>query len=165
MTGFGRPAPDGGRDIVVTEGAVNFRGPVDPSRVAAVVADLQKRPEVGAIFTRPASEGSMLGVVPGTLSFNAARWNHPRAAEILVSANWNDERNAAGFPGKTTQTGTAGHGTSSPFDVHNTLIAAGPDFREHSTSAVPTSNVDLAPTICCGCSAFRVPRDHDGPAD
>jgi len=27
------------------------------------------------------------------------------------------------------------------------LIAAGPDFREHSTSAVPTSNVDLAPTI------------------
>jgi arylsulfatase A-like enzyme len=147
VTGFGRPAPDGGRDIVVTEGAVNFRGPVDPSRVAAVVADLQKRPEIGAIFTRPASEGSMLGVVPGTLSFNAARWNHPRAAEILVSGNWSDERNAAGFPGKTTQTGTAGHGTSSPFDVHNTLIAAGPDFREHSTSAVPTSNVDLAPTI------------------
>jgi hypothetical protein len=126
---------------------VNFRGPVDPSRVAAVVAELQKRPEVGAIFTRPASDGSMLGVVPGTLSFNAARWNHPRAAEILVSGNWTDERNAAGFPGKTTQTGTAGHGTSSPFDVHNTLIAAGPDFREHSTSAVPTANVDLAPTI------------------
>ena len=147
VTGFGRPAPDGGRDIVVTEGAVNFRGPVDPSRVAAVVADLQKRPEVGAIFTRPASDGSMLGVVPGTLSFNAARWNHPRAGEILVSANWNDERNAAGFPGVTTQAGTAGHGTSSPFDVHNTLIAAGPDFREHSSSAVPTANVDLAPTI------------------
>jgi arylsulfatase A-like enzyme len=147
VTGFGRPAPDGGRDIVVTEGAVNFRGPVDPSRVAAVVADLQKRPEVGAIFTRPASDGSMLGVVPGTLSFNAARWNHSRAGEILVSANWNDEPNAAGFAGHTTQTGAAGHGTSSPFDVHNTLIAAGPDFREHSTSAVPTANVDLAPTI------------------
>ena len=147
VTGFSQPVASGGRDIVVTEGAVNFRGPVDPARVAAVVQELQKRPEIGAIFTRPASEGSMLGVVPGTLSFNVARWNHPRAAEILVSANWTDEKNAAGFPGRTTQTGTAGHGTSSPFDVHNTLIAAGPDFREQATSAVPTANVDLAPTI------------------
>jgi arylsulfatase A-like enzyme len=41
----------------------------------------------------------------------------------------------------------AGHGTSSPYDIHNTLIAAGPDFKEHVTSTVPTSNVDLAPTI------------------
>ena len=89
----------------------------------------------------------MLGIVPGTLSFNAARWNHARASEIMVSGNWTDERNSAGFAGKTTQTGTAGHGTSSPFDIHNTLIAAGPDFREHTSSSVPTANVDLAPTI------------------
>ena len=41
----------------------------------------------------------------------------------------------------------AGHGTSSPYDIHNTLIAAGPDFREHGTSTVPTANVDLAPTL------------------
>ena len=27
VTGFSQAAPDGGRDIVVTEGAVNFRGP------------------------------------------------------------------------------------------------------------------------------------------
>jgi len=147
VTSFSKPLPGGGSDIVVTEGAVNFRGPVDAARVATIVRELQKRPEIGAIFTRPASERSMQGVVPGTLSFNVARWNHPRAAEILVSGNWTDEKNAAGFPGKTTQTGTAGHGTSSPFDVHNTLIAAGPDFREHATSAVPTANVDLAPTL------------------
>jgi arylsulfatase A-like enzyme len=147
VSGFSKPVPEGGRDIVVTEGAVNVRGPADPSRVAAVVAELQHRREVGAIFTRPAVEGSMLGVVPGTLSFNVARWNHPRAGEILVSGNWSDEKNAAGFAGKTTQAGTAGHGTSSPYDVHNTLIAAGPDFREHVTDDAPTSNVDLAPTL------------------
>jgi arylsulfatase A-like enzyme len=41
----------------------------------------------------------------------------------------------------------AGHGTSSPYDIHNTLIAAGPDFREHATSEIPTGNVDLAPTL------------------
>jgi arylsulfatase A-like enzyme len=86
-------------------------------------------------------------VVPGTLSFETARWNHPRSGQILVSANWTDEANAAGFRGTTTQGGVAGHGTSSPFDIHNTLIAAGPDFRERATSEVPTGNVDIAPTL------------------
>ena len=144
---FAKPRPDGAPDVVVTEGAINVRGTKDPARVAAIVADLQKRSEVGAIFTRPAAQGSMKGVVPGTLSFNAAHWNHARSGEILVSANWNAERNAAGFAGKTTQGGVAGHGTSSPYDIHNTLIAAGPDFREHATNPTPTSNVDLAPTL------------------
>ncbi len=144
---FAKTQSDGTPDIVVTEGAVNFRGSKDPARVAAVVADLQKRPEVGAIFTRPDGQGSMKGGVPGTLSFNVARWNHARSAEILVSANWSADKNAAGYAGRTTQNGVAGHGTSSPYDIHNTLIAAGPDFKEHVTSSVPTSNVDLAPTI------------------
>lgn len=144
---FARPLPDGSPDLVVTEGAINFRGAKDPVRVGAIVAALQQRPEVGAIFTRPASEGSMQGVVPGTLSFNVARWNHSRAAEILISGNWSQEKNEAGVAGKTTQGGVAGHGTSSPYDIHNTLIAAGPDFREHAVSTAPTSNVDIAPTL------------------
>jgi arylsulfatase A-like enzyme len=41
----------------------------------------------------------------------------------------------------------AGHGTSSPYDIHNTLMAAGPDFRERATSDLPTANVDIAPTV------------------
>lgn len=144
---FARTRPDGTPDIVVTEGAVNLRGDRDPSRVAAIVAALQQRPEVGAIFTRPASAGSLQGAVPGTLSFNAARWNHARSADILVSGNWTHAANDAGFAGTTTQGGVAGHGTSSLYDIHNTLIAAGPDFREHARSAVPASNVDIAPTL------------------
>lgn len=144
---YSRPTPDGGRDIVVSEGAINFRGPVDQARVREIVADLQARPEVGAIFTRPSSPGSAQGAVPGTLSFTVARWNHPRAAEIMISGNWSEEKNAYGFPGKTTQGGVAGHGTSSPYDIHNILLAAGPDFRAHATSAVPTSNADIAPTL------------------
>ena len=102
---------------------------------------------MGAIFTRPGPRGGKEGVVPGTLSFAVARWNHPRSAEILVSANWTREKNEAGYEGKTTQSGVAGHGTSSPHDIHIPLMAAGPDFREHAVSAVPTSNVDLAPTL------------------
>jgi arylsulfatase A-like enzyme len=144
---FAQPMPDGTHDIVVTEGAIHLRAGRDPGRVAAIVADLQKRPEIGAIFTRPVSQGSSQGVVPGTLSFNVARWNHARSADILVSGNWTRETNDAGFAGKTTQGGVAGHGTSSPYDIHNTLIAVGPDFREHTRSLVPTANVDLAPTM------------------
>ena len=144
---FARPLPDGSPDIVVAEGAIYFRSGADAARVRAIVAMLQQRPEVGAIFTRPKPGGGAEGVVPGTLSFAVARWNHPRSGEILVSANWTDEKNEAGFPGKTMDGGKAGHGTSSPFDIHNTLIAAGPDLREHASSDVPTGNVDLAPTL------------------
>jgi arylsulfatase A-like enzyme len=138
---------DGTKDLVVAEGAIYLRGAADPSRIRAIVAALQRRPEVGAIFTRPAASGGREGTVPGTLSFDVARWNHARSGDILVSANWTSMKNAAGFAGTTTQTGVAGHGTSSPFDIHNTLIAAGPDFREHATSDAPTSNVDIAPTL------------------
>src|ERR1019366_4549253 len=116
---FARPMPDGSKDIVVAEGAVCLRSGRDPARVAAIVAALQKRPEVGAIFTRPAAGGRVEGTVPGTLSFDVARWNHPRAGDILVSANWNSEKNDAGYAGKTTDGGVAGHGTSSPYDIHN----------------------------------------------
>jgi arylsulfatase A-like enzyme len=144
---FARPMADGTKDIVVAEGAVYLRGTSDPARVNAIVAALQRTPEVGAIFTRPPAGGGIEGVVPGTLSFDVARWNHPRSGDILASANWTDRKNAAGFAGTTTQAGVAGHGSSSPFDIHNTLIVAGPDFREHATSNAPTSNVDIAPTL------------------
>jgi arylsulfatase A-like enzyme len=144
---FAEKLPDGSRDIVVAEGAIHFRGRPDPARTARVVAALQRRPEVGALFTRPRPGGGPEGVVPGTLSFDVARWNHPRSGEILVSANWSADRNSAGYAGATTQSGVAGHGATSPYDIHTTLMAAGPDFREHSVSSVPTSNVDIAPTV------------------
>jgi arylsulfatase A-like enzyme len=144
---FAEPMPDGSRDIVVAEGAVYFRGHIDAARTARVVAALQRRPEVGAIFTRPRPGGGAEGVVPGTLSFDVVRWNHPRAGEILVSANWTANLNDAGYAGTTTDGGVAGHGASSPYDIHTTLIAAGPDFREHDVSSVPTGNVDIAPTV------------------
>jgi predicted AlkP superfamily pyrophosphatase or phosphodiesterase len=144
---FARPMADGSKDIAVAEGAVYLRGSRDPARVNEIVAALQRRPEVGAIFTRPAAAGGREGVAPGTLSFELARWNHARSGDILVSANWTDSANSAGFAGTTTQAGVAGHGSSSPFDIHNTLIAAGPDFRERATSDVPTANVDIAPTL------------------
>lgn len=147
MTPFAEPMPDGTPDIVVTEGAVNFRRPATEARVAAIVTALQARPEVGAIFTAAARPGALEGRVPGTLAFDAARWAHPRSAPILVSGNWSDTANAAGVAGTTTQGGVAGHGTTSPYDIHNTLIAAGPGVRPGARGTAPTSNADLTPTL------------------
>jgi predicted AlkP superfamily pyrophosphatase or phosphodiesterase len=143
---FVRKLDDGTPDIVVAEGAIHLRTR-DAARVAALVAELQRRPEVGAIFTRASGRGSVSGTVQGTLSFEVARWNHARSGDILVSSNWTRSVNDAGFAGTTTDSGVAGHGSSSPYDVHNTLIAAGPGFREHASSDIPTGNVDIAPTL------------------
>ena len=136
---FARPLPDGSPDIVVAESAIYFRGAHDRARVGAVVAELQRQPPVGAIFTRDA--------LPGTLPLDLARGRHPRAGDILVSANWNADKNEFGYEGYTTQTGAAGHGAASPYDVHNALFAVGPDFRTETTSDAPTGNVDVAPTV------------------
>ena len=144
---FAKSMPDGSKDIVVAEGAIYLRSGPDPDRVSAIVTALQARPEVGAIFTRPRTSGSAQGSVPGTLSFDIVRWNHPRSGDILVSSNWSAEPNDAGFPGKTSDGNVAGHGSSSPYDIHNPLIAAGPDFLTHAVSEVPTGNVDIAPTV------------------
>ena len=142
-----RPMADGSPDIVNAGGSIHVRGGADAARLNAIVSVLRQRPEVGAIFTRPGPKGGPEGIVPGTLSFDIARWNHARSGDILVSANWSHAANKAGYKGTTTQAGVAGHGTSSVYDIHNTLIAAGPDFRERTISSVPTANADLAPTL------------------
>lgn len=144
---FARPLPDGSADLVVTEGAIHVRGAADAARVTAIVEALQARPEVGAIFTAPARDGALEGVVPGTLAVDVAQWRHARSAPILVSATWSDATNAAGVAGTTTQGGVAGHGTTSPFDIHAVLVAAGRDVRPGARGPAPTSNADLAPTI------------------
>ncbi|MBL8848188.1 MAG: hypothetical protein JNG89_00810, partial [Planctomycetaceae bacterium] len=95
-----------------------------------------------------AQPGNIEGFVPGTLSFDSIAWNHPRAADILVDANWTDALNTEGYRGFTTSTGVAGHGSTSPFDIHIRLIADGPDIADGIVSPVPTGNIDLAPTIC-----------------
>ena len=113
----------------------------------AIVSALQGTPGVGAIFTRAAQSGSLDGRVKGTLSFEAGRWTHQRSAQILYSPDWTDAPNAFRMQGTSASNGTAGHGSTSPWDVHNTLIAAGPDLKRGLTLQSPSANVDFAPTF------------------
>jgi predicted AlkP superfamily pyrophosphatase or phosphodiesterase len=143
---FAGSLPDGSPRIVANGGAIYVRDD-DRSTVAAIVAALQRTPGVGAIFTRASARQLLDGGVPGTLSFDAVRWDHDRSAQILFSPDWTDAENVHGFRGSVSSEGVAGHGSASPWDVHNTLIAAGPDVKQGVTIDAPSANVDFAPTF------------------
>jgi len=157
---FAGTLADGSPRIVSGGGAVYVR---DHNRAAidGIVSALQRADGVGAIFTPAAARGSLDGRLPGTLSFDAIRWSHARSADVLYSPDWTDEKNAHGFPGITRSGGVAGHGSTSAFDVHNVLIAAGPDIKPRATIDTPTGNVDFAPTFL-RLAGVAVPGSMDG---
>jgi predicted AlkP superfamily pyrophosphatase or phosphodiesterase len=143
---FAGTLADGSPRIVTAGGAIYVRDN-DDTAIRAIVASLQQTPGVGAIFTREEKPESLAGGIPGTLSFAAARWNHDRSAQILFSPDWTDAANDRGVRGTSRTNGVAGHGSSSPWDIHNTLIAAGPDLKRGATFEAPSGNVDFAPTF------------------
>jgi hypothetical protein len=49
----------------------------------------------------------------------------------------------------------------SKFDLHNLCIAEGPDFRHAFETAVPSGNIDIAPSIL-GVVGFHPPGQIDG---
>jgi predicted AlkP superfamily pyrophosphatase or phosphodiesterase len=151
---------DGTPRLVTAGGAVYVRDH-DRQAITELVKALQRTDGVGAIFTPAPAPGTLEGRVLGTLSFDAIRWTHERSADILFSPDWTDARNAYGFPGTTASGGVANHGSSSPFDVHNVLIAAGPDLKERTIVRAPSGNVDFAPTFLHLIGA-DIPRSMEG---
>ncbi|KAA2241020.1 sulfatase-like hydrolase/transferase [Chitinophaga agrisoli] len=147
-------------DVVVAGGAIYIKDH-NEALIEKIVAALQPLEWVGAIFTKAAKPGDAQGHVKGTLSFDLIHWNHERAADILVDANWDDRKNAAGYAGATYIPGVAGHGTLAPYDVHIPLIVSGPAFKKASESKLPTSNVDLVPTVLY-IQGIAIPKAADG---
>lgn len=143
---FAGTLPDGSPRIVTGDTAIYVR---DGNRdvVNQIVRTMQRTAGIGAIFTRASTPGALSGSVEGTLSFDAARWAHARSGQILYSRDWTDGKNQYGVAGTSASNGVAGHGSSSPFEIHNTLIAAGPDLKEGATVTTPSGNVDFAPTF------------------
>jgi hypothetical protein len=119
----------------------------DPARIAQIVGLLREQPTAGVIFTRGVDTDAFDGSVPGTFSFAAIHWQHDRSADILAFPEWGSEVNEYGFAGHTAYSGVAGHGSTSEWDIHNTLIAAGRAFKRGLRSSVPSANPDIAPTV------------------
>jgi len=143
---FAGTLADGTPRIVAGGGAIYLRAG-DRSATSSIVKQLQRTPGVGAVFAPAIEAGGLHGRESGTISYDAIEWNHVRAADILFSPDWSDQRNAFGFAGTTASGGVAGHGSSSPHDIHNVLAAAGPDLKRGAVVTTPSGNVDFAPTF------------------
>lgn len=115
----------------------------DAELVGRLVAFLQGGDFAGPIFTRAG--------LPGTFTLQEARMDAPDTADIVFAFRWSEARNRWGTPGSFVTDGrNSGYGTHaslSRFDIHNTLVAAGPDLRAGYVDELPTANVDVAPTI------------------
>ena len=88
----------------------------------------------------------------GTFGLDAAMIDTVNGPDVALSFQWNDSENRFGVNGLVAadwnrKAGDGMHATLSRFDMHNTLIAAGPDFRRGQTADLPSGNIDLAPTI------------------
>jgi arylsulfatase A-like enzyme len=116
----------------------------DAPTIRRLVEFLQSSDFAGVIFSAIAIEG--------TFPLSQVRLDAPQGApDVAVSMRWTSDRNASDAPGLViAPDGLSGRGTHaslSPFDLHNTLIAAGPDFKKGFVSEVPSGNVDVAPTV------------------
>ena len=129
-------------------------------RISAVVRFLQRQPWAGVLFTAAAPSGERAptkGREPGTFALELIHMaNAARGPDIVLTFPWSSARGPFGVQGTDYTdaratgplTGTAGnHGSMSPWVVHNTFLAWGPDFKRGVTVRTPASNVDLAPTL------------------
>ena len=116
----------------------------DPATVQRLVEVLQSNTSVGVIFS--ALE------VQGTFPLSQVRLDARRGApDVVASMGWKDDKNSYGAAGLLLapegRRGRGTHASLSPFDLHNTLIAAGPDFKTGLVSETPSGNIDVAPTV------------------
>src|ERR1041385_6742122 len=123
-----------------------------------LVEFLQQSDFAGVIFTKKPMEGTF-GLAPATIQ-------SPHGPDVEMSFRWNDSKNQFGIPGMIDadwqrKSGEGTHVTLSRFDMHNTLIAAGPDFKRGETDDLPSGNVDLAPTIL-QILGIKPPQNMDG---
>jgi len=131
--------------LVGNGGSVLFYVVGHDAMVARHLIDfLQQSDFAGVIFTKQG--------LPGTFHLSDGKIDNPHAPDIVMAFRWNGSKNQFGTPGMIDAdwqraAGQGTHATLSRFDMHNTLIAAGPDFRRGGADDLATGNVDLAPTI------------------
>ena len=116
----------------------------DETVIRRLITFLQSTDFAGVIFSGISLEGTF----PLAQVHIAARSGAP---DVLVSMRWSNEKNEHGVPGLIVSAegkrGLGTHASLSRFDLHNTLVAAGPDIKAGFVSELPSGNIDLAPTL------------------
>ena len=118
-----------------------------PLVTSNLVAALQPQTFCGVLFTRHG--------LPGTFRLAEVQDAGPTSPDIIVSTRWiplpvKDEHPRIEVFNDGYHEYSAGcgmHVTLSPTDLHNTCVAAGPDFRRGVADSLPSGNVDIAPTL------------------
>ncbi len=138
--------PETGDVMVVNLGGTTFFYVFnhDAPTIQRLVEFLQGTDFAGVIFSSLPAEGSF----PLALAHLDAGTNAP---DVVVSMRWNNDRNDWGARGLVIAAGghrgAGTHASLSRFDLHNTLIAAGPDFKTGFVSELPSGNIDITPTV------------------
>jgi arylsulfatase A-like enzyme len=121
----------------------------DPDTTQRLAAFLQTQPFAGVLFSQQN--------LPGSFPLSEAHINTPQPPDLVLALKWSPALSPTGLPGLIYSevappspdhpAKIGNHASLSPYDMHNTLIAAGPDIRPHFTDSLPSGNIDLAPTI------------------
>ncbi|HTO11325.1 MAG TPA: alkaline phosphatase family protein [Candidatus Binatia bacterium] len=127
----------------------------DPERIRRIVSLVRSREWGGVLFTAGRAPGDAHGALDGTFSLELIHAaNAERAPDVLVTFPWTSAANAYGVRGTDLANAAAGatpyagdHGSMSPWNVRNTLLAWGPHFKRGVKVGAPAGNVDIAPTI------------------
>lgn len=133
-------AANGGSDYIYVKDQ-------NPTTVQKIVSFLQSHKQYGAVFV-----AKKYANIPGTITMDNIKIENSagRNPDILVSFTWDDQQIINGISGIEYESfgpNRGMHGSFGPTDVHNTLVAMGPDFKAGYTDSLPTGNVDVAPTI------------------
>jgi arylsulfatase A-like enzyme len=116
----------------------------DEKVIRRLVEFLQRSEFAGVIFTKTPIEG--------TFGLDQAKITGEHSPDAVMAFRWNESNNQFGVAGMIDAdwqraAGKGTHATLSRFDMHNMLIAVGPDCQRGLNDDLPTGNVDLAPTI------------------
>ncbi|HWA08082.1 MAG TPA: alkaline phosphatase family protein [Opitutaceae bacterium] len=109
-----------------------------------LVTTLQAQDWTGVIFSQVPAEG--------TFPLAEAHIDSPQAPDLVVSLHWSRDRSPNGTPGlhvsdlAPSSAKVGNHASLSAYDMLNTLVACGPDFRRGVSDTLPSANTDLAPT-------------------
>jgi arylsulfatase A-like enzyme len=132
-------APNGGSVIFYTN-------PPSPMTAERLARWLMIQPWCGALLSSEAA-----GNIAGTLPLDLSGGDGDRAPDLAMSFAWNHDDNERGVPGHAFSAGGAPgagqHGSMSPHELRNTLIAGGPSFKSDMLNDIPSGNIDLAPTV------------------
>ena len=145
VTEFSEEPKPGDIMMVGNGGTVLFYVMQQDARITQRLVDfLQQSDFAGVVFTKKRMDGTFL--------LRHGQIENETAPDVVMAFRWNDSKNQFGVPGMIDAdwqraAGKGTHATLARFDMHNTLIAAGPDFRRGEMDDLPSGNVDLAPTI------------------